>query len=162
MLVKQAGFLEMIKDNSVQSDEVIINAPIKLVWDILLDFENYEAWNGFCPTAINHSLELGSPIDMMVDLGQGLSQQVEYISKVEPERCIAWSMENKPEDPIHAVRSQHLKPIDDNTCTYISIDEFSGPQAASMMPHFAPAVEAGFNRCAYDLKAHAEAQFNQL
>lgn len=151
----------MIKESSVQSDEVTIHAPVKLVWEILLDFENYAAWNSFCPTAINDSLDIGSPVDMMVDLGQGLSRQVEYIHKVEPERCIAWAMDNRPEDPVHAVRSQVLKPLDSHSCTYISIDEFSGPEAAAMMEHFAPVVEAGFNRCAYDLKKHAESMYKK-
>jgi hypothetical protein len=68
-------------------------------------------------------------------------------------------MENRPEDPVHAVRSQYLKRLNDSSCTYVSVDEFAGPQMAAMMEHFAPAVEAGFNRCAYDLKAHAERAF---
>lgn len=149
----------MITENAVYSDEVTIEAPVEMVWDILLDFENYPAWNTFCPSAKNTSLELGSAVDMMVDLGNGLSQQVEYICRVEPNKCIAWAMENKPEDPVHAVRSQHLKRLDDQRCTYVSVDEFSGPQMTAMMEHFAGAVEAGFNRCAYDLKAHAEKTF---
>lgn len=151
----------MITEDSVKSDEVTIEAPVELVWKILLDFDNYDKWNTFCPKATVHSLELGSPVDMMVDLGQGPSQQVEFISRVEPNVCIAWAMENKPEDPIHAVRSQHLKKLDANRCTYISVDVFSGPEHAAMMEHFAPAVEAGFNRCAYDLKAHAEQVFSK-
>jgi len=149
----------MITENAVYSDEVTIEAPVELVWDILLDFANYSEWNTFCPSVKNESLELGSAVDMMVDLGSGPSQQVEYISRVEPNECIAWAMENKPEDPVHAVRSQHLKRLDDNSCTYVSVDEFAGPQMAAMMEHFSCAVEAGFNRCAYDLKAHAENVF---
>ncbi|MEH6582936.1 MAG: SRPBCC domain-containing protein [Halioglobus sp.] len=146
----------MITDNAVYSDEVTIEAPVERVWDILLDFDNYSTWNTFCPTAKNKSLAMGSEVDMMVDLGDGPSQQVEYITRVVPNECIAWGMANKPEDPIHAVRSQHLKRLDDNRCTYVSVDEFGGPQMAAMMEHFAPAVETGFNRCAYDLKAYAE------
>ncbi len=146
----------MITDSAVYSDEVEIQAPVEWVWDILLDFDNYAEWNGFCPTAINSSLEIGSPIDMMVDLGQGLSRQVEYISRVEHHKVIAWAMENKPDDPVKAVRSQNLKKLDDERCTYQTVDDFSGPEAKTMMEHFASTVEAGFNRCAYDLKAHAE------
>ena len=149
----------MITENAVYSDEVTIHAPAELVWEILLDFDNYGEWNTFCPSAKNDSLELGSAVDMMVDLGNGLTRQVEYICRVEPNECIAWAMENKPEDPVHAVRSQYLKRLDENRCTYISVDEFSGPQMAAMMEHFAAAVETGFNRCAYGLKTHAEKAF---
>jgi uncharacterized protein YndB with AHSA1/START domain len=146
----------MITENSVSSDEVIIEAPAELVWDILLDFSNYENWNTFCPSAKNDSLEMGSPVDMMVELGGHLSQQVEYICRVEPGYCIAWAMENKPEDPVHAVRTQYVKRLDDRRCTYLSIDEFGGPEMTAMIEQFGPLVETGFNQCARDLKAHAE------
>ena len=149
----------MITETAVYSDTVIIEAPVEFVWEILLDFDNYEKWNSFCPVVINDSLELGSPVDMMVDLGEGPSRQVEYISHVETHKCIAWAMENKPEDPIHAVRSQRLETLSPVQCSYVSIDEFDGPERAAMMEHFASAVEAGFNRCAYDLKDHAEALY---
>jgi hypothetical protein len=149
----------MITENAVYSDEVTIEAPVEFVWGILLDFANYEQWNSFCPSAVNASLAIGSPVEMMVDLGDGPSKQVEYISRVAPNECIAWAMANKPEDPVHAVRSQYLKRIDDRRCSYLSVDEFAGPQMSAMMEHFSAAVEAGFNRCAYDLKAHAEQSF---
>ncbi len=147
----------MITDTAVYSDEVIINAPIELVWQILLDFENYGDWNSFCPEAKCESLELGTPIEMMVDMGGGLFQQIEYISTVEPLQCIAWAMENKPEDPVHAVRSQVIKKIDDSHTSYVTYDEFGGPEMREMMDAAAEAVESGFNRCAQDLKRHAEA-----
>lgn len=149
----------MITENAVYSDEVTIEAPVELVWKILLDFDNYDQWNSFCPRVINDSLEIGSPVDMMVDLGNGPSRQVEYITYVEPNTCIAWGMANKPEDPIHAVRSQTLKRLHDTACTYQTVDEFAGAEVATMMEHFAGPVETGFNRCAYDLKAHAENTF---
>jgi len=151
----------MINEDTVSSDTVTIAAPIELVWEIILDFENYGAWNTFCPSVKNTSLELGSAVDMMVDLGNGPSQQVEYICEVDPPHTIAWRMENKPEDPIHAVRSQHLKAIDADNCTYVTVDRFSGPQAKLMMDSFATNVETGFNQCAYDLKAYAEKRYQQ-
>ena len=149
----------MITDNAVYSDDVTIEAPVELVWDILLNFEDYGQWNTFCPSIKNASLALGSAVDMMVDLGGELSRQVEYLCCMLPNECIAWGMANKPGDPVHAIRSQHLKRLDDRRCTYQTVDEFSGPHMAAMMESFAAHVEAGFNRCAYDLKAHAEKQF---
>ena len=149
----------MITDNTVSSDEVTINAPVEVVWQILTDFKNYGQWNGFCPSAKVEALELGNAVDMKVDLGGGPTQQVEYLCRIEPNECIAWRMENKPDDPVHAVRSQYLKRLSDDSCTYLSIDEFSGPGTQPMMEAFASNVEDGFNRCAYDLKAHAERKF---
>lgn len=146
----------MITENAVYSDEVTIGAPAEFVWNILIDFDNYGDWNGFCPSIKNASLSLDSAVDMLVDLGDGPSRQVEYIYRLEPNECIAWGMANKPEDPVHAIRSQIIKRISDESCTYLSVNEFSGPQVQAMMEIFAKKVEAGFNRCAYDLKEHAE------
>ncbi len=145
----------MITEDTVSSDEITIDAPIQLVWDVLVDFANYGEWNAFCPSC-EAELEMGSPVRMQVDLGMGLQEQVEYICLLEPPNAIAWRMENKPGDPIHAVRTQYLKAIDDNSCTYVSVDEFSGEALAPMMEAMAKGVEAGFNRCGYGLKAYCE------
>jgi uncharacterized membrane protein len=39
----------MITANSVSSEEIVINAPAQVVWDVILDFDNYGLWNTFCP-----------------------------------------------------------------------------------------------------------------
>lgn len=150
----------MITENTVSSDEVEIDAPAALVWEVLVDFAAYGEWNTFCPAA-EATLALDSPIRMQVDLGFGLQEQVEYICRIEAERVIAWRMANRPEDPIHAVRTQTLTPLSGGRCRYVSVDEFGGPGAAEMMEAMAGPVEAGFNRCAYDLKAHCEALYRQ-
>lgn len=152
----------MISENAVSSDKVVIHAPIERVWDVLLDFKSYEKWNGFCPSIKNDELVLDAAVDMMVDLGNGLSRQVEYLCRIKPLACIAWRMKNAPDDPVKAVRSQYLERVDDATCTYASVDEFSGPGKQAMMDAFATNVEAGFNRCAYDLKSHCEALHKEL
>ncbi|MEZ7996857.1 MAG: SRPBCC domain-containing protein, partial [Halioglobus sp.] len=94
----------MITENSV-STEIVINAPAAMVWDIILDFANYGLWNTFCPSMKGEAV-LGSPLEMEVNLGNGLQSQVEYVTKIEPIHTIVWSMENKPGDPIHADRVQ--------------------------------------------------------
>lgn len=145
----------MITENSISSEEIVINAPAELVWEILLDFESYGEWNSFCPVADGEP-EVGSALAMQVDLGNGLQKQVEYITNIEPGHSITWSMENKPGDPIHADRTQRITPIDENSCRYISVDEFSGEAVPQMMEAMAEAVERGFNLCAQGLKEQAE------
>ena len=41
----------MITENTVSSDEVEIEAPAALVWQVLVDFPRYGEWNTFCPRA---------------------------------------------------------------------------------------------------------------
>lgn len=148
----------MIDDRSVSSEKITIHAPAEIVWEVLVDFENYGLWNTFCPE-ISGTLELGAPLRMKVDLGQGLHEQVEYVTRIEPMRTIVWSMQNKPGDPIHADRTQQITAVDEQTCTYWTIDEFSGDAVAPMIAALGEAVEQGFGRCAQGLKQRAEEVF---
>ena len=148
----------MIGEKSVASDEIIIDAPAEVVWSVITDFDNYYVWNEFCPR-IEGELALGAPLAMKVDLGNGLQDQVEYITALEPPHRIVWSMENRPGDPIHADRSQIITPIDAQLCSYYSVDEFSGEGVLAMMEALAEPVERGFNLCAAGLKARAEALY---
>ena len=100
----------MITENSVSSEEIVINAPAKVVWNVILDFDNYGLWNPFCPSMKGEAV-IGSPLEMQVDLGNGLQPQVEYVTKIEPFHTVVWSMENKPGDPIHADRVQRIVAI---------------------------------------------------
>ena len=148
----------MITEHSVSSEEIVINAPAEVVWGVIVDFDNYGLWNTFCPGMKGEAV-IGSPVEMQVDLGNGLQTQVEYVTKVEPIHTIVWSMENKPGDPIHADRAQYITPIDDCSCRYLSVDEFSGEFAGMMIEQMGKQVEKGFNDCAADLKARAEALY---
>jgi len=150
----------MMTESTVSSDEITIHAPVELVWDILVDFGNYGQWNSFCPQC-EAELVLGSPIKMQVDLGFGLQEQVEYISRIEAPSAIAWKMDTRPGDPIHAERTQFLRKVDDTTTVYVSVDEFAGEGVPMMMETLGKAVEDGFNACGQGLKKQAERLFRE-
>ncbi|CAH0992974.1 hypothetical protein SIN8267_03113 [Sinobacterium norvegicum] len=151
----------MITENAVISDTVTINAPVELVWQILVDFEQYHRWNKFCPQIINHRLAIGEAVDMQVELGNGLQQQVEYIEEITPNTSISWGVSQPDKETLYASRSQRLTALDNNRCEYVSVDAFSGKLTALVIEHSGAAVERGFNLCAYGLKEYAEAQFQQ-
>ena len=144
----------------ISSDTVEIEAPAELVWQVIVDFAQYPAWNEFCPS-IDAKLELGSAVKMQVDLGDGLQEQVEYITCIEEPHRITWSMENRPGDPVHADRSQLVSPVDEHRCTYLTYDDFSGDFAAAMVEQLGERVRRGFNLCARNLKARAESLYRK-
>jgi uncharacterized protein YndB with AHSA1/START domain len=150
----------MITENSVSSEEITINAPAQVVWDVILDFDNYGLWNTFCPGMKGEPV-IGSPLEMQVDMGDGPQLQVEYVTKIEPIHTIVWSMENKPGDPVHADRTQRITPVDDSSCRYVTIDEFGGEFAGPMLEAMGKIVEKGFNDCAAGLKKRAEALYRE-
>ena len=151
----------MITASSVSSELITIHASSEVVWSILIDFENYALWNDFCPK-IDGKLELGEAVTMQVDLGFGLQENIEYITKIEPYHTLVWSMENNPGDPIHADRYQSLVSLDEECCTYETVDYFSGDGVALMIDQMGQQIEAGFNQCARGLKSRAEDLYRQI
>ncbi|NRB41864.1 MAG: SRPBCC domain-containing protein [Pseudomonadales bacterium] len=151
----------MINENTVFSDTVTIQAPITFVWKILVNFEDYDKWNTFCPSLINHALEVGESVDMQVDLGNGLQQQVETLEIIDAPNTLAWGMVMESPEKLKARRTQTLKALDETSCTYSSDDAFSGELTAMIIEHMGPAIETGFNLCAHGLKKYAEALYVQ-
>lgn len=151
----------MITPDKVSSDPINIDAPAQVVWDVIVDFDSYHLWNRFCPR-IEGILEIGAPIKMQVDLGDGLAEQIEYLTRIDVPCTIVWSMANLPDDPIHADRFQCITPLSEVSCTYVTFDEFGGDAAGMMVEAMGAQVEKGFNLCAVGLKARAEALFKNL
>lgn len=152
----------MITDTSVFSDTVTIQAPANFVWEILLNFADYEKWNPFCPSILNKALEIGEAVDMQVDLGSGLQQQVEFLEIIDAPKTLAWGMTMESEEKLKALRTQSLKEVNAHSCEYISEDAFSGELTPMIIEHMGTAIETGFNQCAYGLKDYAESLYAQL
>ncbi|MFT5695008.1 MAG: hypothetical protein ACI9QQ_000983 [Myxococcota bacterium] len=150
----------MIDESSVSCEKTLIDAPAETVWAVLVDFEAYGAWNEFCPQ-MKGELTMGAPLEMQVNLGHGLQEQVEYITCIEAPHKIVWSMRNLPDDPIHANRTQLIESIDATHCSYWSIDAFEGKAVAAMMKAMAEEVERGFALCAEGLKREAERRYRE-
>ncbi|MRI33972.1 hypothetical protein EOPP23_13330 [Endozoicomonas sp. OPT23] len=145
----------MITKDAVYSDEIVINAPVELVWDILVNLEEYHKWNPFCPEA-KSTLEIGSPIVMKVKLGEYMTDQTEYVTEVKPYKSLSWRTEINGISDGH--RTQTLEKVDGNSCSYLSVDRFSGTNVEPMLAKYGALVEAGFNECAYGLKSFSEEQ----
>lgn len=145
----------MITDDAVYSDEVEIQAPVELVWQVLTNFADYGKWNPFCPR-IKTRLKLGEPVEMMVDLGNGLQEQVEYMARIDAPNAIAWSMTFENRETLYACRTQTLTQVTENSCRYCSVDRFEGKLSAMVLEQTGAAIEKGFNDCAYGLKQFVE------
>ncbi|MFD2272720.1 SRPBCC family protein [Undibacterium arcticum] len=47
----------------VTSVKVQINAPASLVWDVLVDLDNYPQWNPYT-VKVESTLEMGEPVNL--------------------------------------------------------------------------------------------------
>lgn len=141
----------------VRSLRVRIDAPVALVWRVLLDLPRYAEWNQFNPR-IESTLALGAPVvmDARNPLTGEIVQVTEYLAARVPERLLAWEQPPGPGSADSARRDQVLEPLDSARCAFFHTDRFFGPGAAETMRVHGAWVKAGFDLVALNLKARAE------
>ncbi|MCU1758640.1 SRPBCC domain-containing protein [Pseudomonas sp. 14P_8.1_Bac3] len=145
-------------ENIVTSLTVEINAPARVVWDVLIDLDNYHQWNSFCPH-IQCGLQIGDEVHMQVrNPATGETVPVfEYLVACDPERLLSWEQRPVPENMDAARRDQYIEAIDANRCRYFTTDIFLGLNQDTIMREHGAWVKTAFDQVALDLKRRAEA-----
>lgn len=135
--------------------EITIDAPLKHVWSILIDFERYHEWNTFVPS-MQSSIQVGELLTMQVKMREGrMVKSVETITAIEPERLLAWKT-RAPTWLLQGERFQLIRQIDANRTYYWTRESFTGIIAPLLKIMYAQDLHRGFNTVAQDLKARAE------
>jgi uncharacterized protein YndB with AHSA1/START domain len=146
--------------------QVDIDAPIDLVWEVMLDTSSYAEWNPFvvgaeCATPP----AVGEPIVLHVQWGNGKgTTSPERISVVDPPHAVdgvrratlAYVYEGLPSrlGLVKGIRHQRLSQSEGGGPTsYETVEEFSGPLVRLAGPG---RVEDGFRRHAAALKTRCE------
>lgn len=142
---------------------VSIDAPLDLVWSVMLDVDRYPEWNPFVVRAeCVTPPRVGDPIRLHVRWANGRGPtSPERISAVEPPAgaqprtaTLGYVFEGWPAKLglVRGVRWQRLSQTDGPT-TYDTVEEFTGPLVRLAGPG---RVAEGFARHAAALKARAE------
>ena len=149
----------MIRPDRVISNEYVINAPVEDVWQVLTDFERYGEWNPFT-SKVETSLEPGSPVKMHVHLKpdagpEDFRVQTETVEWVKDGRELAWGIVDKPW-LLRARRTQRLRRLTNNQCSYQTWDEFGGLARPLVLKIMGPHMDRGFNDVGLALKKRCE------
>lgn len=144
-------------ENIVTSITVEIDAPARVVWEVLTDLDNYHVWNSFCPS-IQCGLQIGDEVHMQVRVPDSdeTVPVFEYLVACDPEQLLSWEQRPVPENMDAARRDQYIKAIDANRCSYFTTDIFLGLNQDTIMREHGAWVKKGFDQVARDLKRHAE------
>jgi len=135
---------------------VEIAAPLETVWDVLLDFASYSAWNRFTPS-VKCSGTIGAAVEMQVCFpGAKPMRQVEVLNVLEPPHRLAWGVLMGASLVLVANRYQMLEALGPRLTRYTTIDYVSGLLAPVVKMLYAEPMRAGFQLAADGLKARAE------
>jgi hypothetical protein len=142
-----------------------IDAPLELVWEVMLDTGSYAEWNPFVERAETATpAEVGNPIVLHVRWANGrTTRSPERISAIEPPAAadgvttalLSYVFEGWPArlGLVRGTRHQRLSQQPGGPTTYDTVEEFSGPLVRFAGPG---RVADGFRRHAEGLKARAE------
>ena len=146
------------------SASTTIDAPLDVVWGVMLDLPSYAEWNPFA-FRIDGDTTVGSPILIHVRWTSGKEvTSPERITVVEPpvtgadgvrRATLAYDYEGFPSKIglVKGRRYQRLTQRDGEPTTYDTVEEFSGPLVRFAGPG---RVAEGFRRHAAALKQRAE------
>mmetsp|Transcript_10713 Transcript_10713/g.19848 ORF Transcript_10713/g.19848 Transcript_10713/m.19848 type:complete len:179 (-) Transcript_10713:79-615(-) len=135
--------------------EAVINAPPKVVYEILTNLKDYPKWNPMVVKA-ESTFQPGSPMRMHV-MFHGLKIiQEETVEGVSEDKLV-WGF--KPDQyfgTIQARRVQSLTELDDGPCHYVTEDAIWGPLSFLVHLFFGPILDENFARFTKALKTRAE------
>jgi uncharacterized protein YndB with AHSA1/START domain len=142
---------------AVVSVAVEINAPAQFVWDVLVDFKNYNAWNPFNPR-VEADLKIGGAITMEVVMADpnAANTMTEYFSLIAPPRQLSWELVTS-KDGDKVVHDHYIEVIDAQRCRYHHSDTFFGPTAKGTVAQYGEGIKMAFDSVAQALKVRAEA-----
>jgi len=147
------------------SATITIDAPLQLVWDVMLDTGSYAEWNPFVERAETAAPpEVGNPIVLHVRWANGrTTRSPERISAIDPpvtadgvtRACLSYVYAGLPArlGLVRGTRHQRLRQAPGEPTTYDTVEEFSGPLVQLAGPS---RVADGFRRHAEGLKRRAE------
>ena len=143
---------------------ISIDAPLKVVWKVMLDLPSYPQWNPFA-YRIDGATSVASPILIHVRWANGKTvKSPERITVVQPPETgadgvlratLAYDYEGLPSKVglVRGRRWQRLEQRDGGPTAYHTVEEFSGPLVRFAGPG---RVAEGFARHAAALKERAE------
>lgn len=147
------------------SASISIDAPLELVWEVMLDTASYAEWNPFVERAETATpAAVGNPITLHVRWANDrTTRSPERISTIEPPAtnggvataCLSYVFEGWPAKLglVRGIRHQRLTQRAGEPTSYETVEEFSGPLVRLAGPG---RVADGFRRHAEGLKKRAE------
>ncbi len=150
---------------NLYADPVEIDAPITVVWEIMIDFDRYPEWNPLnrffrldSKAEPNHTVTFGpcwGPYDQTEGepLPDADMTQQETITVWEENCCLAYAVISTE---MNAERVQYISTLPNGKTRYHTYERMSGPFSPGTKKHFGDKIVTGFTANGLALKKRAE------
>jgi hypothetical protein len=152
---------------NILTEPIDIDAPVALVWEIMVDFERYPEWNPLnrffrldTYAAPGQTVTFGprwGPYDSD-RLGEAGFTQHETLTVWEEDCCLAYATISRW---VNAERTQYLAPITANRSRYYTYERTAGILAPVVRRIYGRRIVLGFTANGLALKRRAEARYAQ-
>ncbi len=138
--------------------EMTIHAPAQIVWNILMDFENYPAWNPFMQ--IKGNAKQGNRLEVTIAL-DGHKPQIfkPEILELRPEKSFRWLGYFIIKGLFDGEHLFNLEVVAENETRLIHGENFTGMLSGLILKMIEEKSLAGFEKMNAALKQEAERQF---
>jgi hypothetical protein len=137
------------------SVQTLIEAPLKVVWAVLVDFKRYPEWNPFT-VRVETSSRVGDSVLMDVMLGGKLLRLRERMRVFEPERRFGWGLYIGRGHLLDCIRVQQLESVAERRTRYLCHEAFRGLLVPLFFRRYEERMKRGFVDAAEALKRRAE------
>ena len=135
--------------------EIIIDAPIATVWNILMNFDNYPNWNPFIH--IKGNPVVGQHLENTIFL-EGQKPQIfkPKIIDIQPNKLLRWEGNLLIKGLFDGVHSFQLAAINQDQTRLIHEENFKGILVGLVLKMIGKATEEGFEKMNLALKEQCE------
>lgn len=136
--------------------ELVIPAPRRAVWDVLVDFARYPEWNPFT-VGVETTGRIGDPVRLDVLLGGRRMKMRERMRVNEPMHRIGWGLYILGGWVLDCTRVQELEDAGDGQTHYVCHESFRGFSVPLFFSRYRGAMQDGFEAAARALKERVAA-----
>lgn len=123
--------------------ELVIAAPRRAVWDVLVDFSRYPEWNPFT-VGVETTGRVGDAVLLDVQLGERRMKMRERMRVNEPERRIGWGLYVLGGVALDCTRVQELEDAGEGRTRYACHESFRGLLVPLFFNRYRERMERGF------------------
>jgi hypothetical protein len=127
--------------------ELVIEAPRRAVWDVLVDFPRYPEWNPFT-VGVQTSGRVGAPVLLDVKLGGRRMKMRERMRVNDPLCRIGWGLRILGGVLLDCTRVQELEDAGEGRTRYVCHESFRGLSVPLFFDRYRDSMEVGFEAAA--------------